>query len=73
MLFGLRQVDNQASILLQNHPPEVLLRQRERSLRRNEGLVVALNAGIDVIGVDVRIRDIRRSLGQTNSRVLERL
>jgi len=73
MLLGLREVDDQAGVLLQDHPPEVLFRLRQGALSGDEGLVVALYRRVYEVGIDVRVRNVCCSLGQPHTGVFERL
>lgn len=73
VLLGLREVDDEPRVLLQDHAPKVLLGVWEGSLRRDEGLVVQLDRAVDVVCVDVRVGSVSTALHQADTRVLERL
>jgi hypothetical protein len=73
MLFCFCKINNKLWILLINHSPKIFFCVWKRSLSSYKGLIIRLKYRIDIISIDVRVRNIIASLNQFDSCVHERL
>ena len=73
VLLDFRQIYYQGNVLLHDHAPEVLARLRQGTLSSNERLIVRSHRRVNIVRIDVRVRDVGTALHETHSRVLVRL
>lgn len=71
VLFQVGQHHNERNFFLLDHSPETANRCLKGTLGRDEKLVIPLNRGVDVVGVDVRVGDVFVSLDETHAGVLD--
>lgn len=55
------------------HPPEVLFSMRQGPLRRYKRLIIPMNRAINIISIDIAVRDVGATLDEANSCVFEGL
>ena len=70
MLLGLRQVDDELAVLLEDHTPEVFFCRRQWALGSDEGLIIPQDR-VDVVGIDVWVSNVCTTLHKANTSVLE--
>ena len=71
MLFQMRQHYDERNSFLVNHTPKILYRRFQRALCRDKQLIIPRNAGVNEVGIYVRVANVLVPLDQSHTGMLD--